>query len=128
VSEHSDSPFPVISPNVIEKIQNAQDAIKAGLMAYRSADYVEAIDYLSRGLNVEEDYWFCHLYLAMAYFRVGEMAKCKKEFDHVLNWCPNQALRNKAIQALKALDPNLGAGIEEKKMGRQSYAEDYGWQ
>ncbi len=100
-------PSLTLDKDTIESIQNAQQAIYMGLLAYQSSDYAQAVEFLSQGLDVEFDYWRCHIYLAMAYYQTGMVVKSAKEFSYILNWCPNQNLRNKAMKALKAMEPDL---------------------
>lgn len=75
-----------------------------GLQAFHAGDFASAITYLSDLTKKDTSLWQCRLYLAMAYYRVGKIGNALQEFKDIVEWCPDRALKEKAMGALKEMN------------------------
>ena len=84
-----------------EALHNLQE----GMLAYQRRDFAQAVELLSMAFSLGAEDWNCRLYLAMAYFRIGEVELCRAEFRKIMNGCLDRDLRLKAASGLAATNP-----------------------
>ncbi len=90
-----------------------------GLTAYQGGKLHDAIDYLTKALDIKKDEWEARLYLGMAYYRTGQRKQAKFQFQSVLDWCQNQEIRKMAKVALDAVNLELS----QQQRGTSSFHE-----
>lgn len=75
-----------------------------GLTAYQHGDYETAVKCFSDLSKRDPDLWECRLYLGMAHFKTARVGNALQEFKDIVQWCPDQALKEKALAALRAMN------------------------
>jgi hypothetical protein len=77
--------------------------VETGVNAYQLNDYKKAIDILLGVIDQDPRNWRGKLYLAMSYFRSGEMFLANQHFRFLRDNCTDAEIRQKAETALRAM-------------------------
>lgn len=77
--------------------------VETGVNAYQLNDYKKAIEILLGVIDQEPRNWRGKLYLAMSYFRSGELFLANQHFRFLRDNCTDPEIRNKAETALRAM-------------------------
>ncbi len=70
-----------------------------GLAAFEAGNFVDAIDYLLQVDSHDANGWKCRFYLAMSYLHENRISCCLKEFNYIVEWCPDPFIRCRAEAA-----------------------------
>ncbi len=94
---------------IVEKIQG-EDAMKAsadvfekGRVAYNSAKYEEALEYLEEALNLNPDNYDAYYFLGRLYHKQGDKEKAEKYYKKVVNDYPDSPRCSEAKARLSEL-------------------------
>jgi len=96
--------------NMKDKREASPEAIQClqeGMLAYQRREFKHSVELISMGLSLGAEDWDCRLYLAMAYFRIGELELSRCEFRKIMDGCLDRDLRLRAAAALAATNPNI---------------------
>jgi len=77
--------------------------VETGVNAYQLNDYKKAIEILLDVIDQEPRNWRGKLYLAMSYFRSGELFLANQHFRFLRDNCTDTEIRQKAETALRAM-------------------------
>ncbi len=80
--------------------KSIDELLNEGIAAYRCQDFLAALARLSETVAIEPRHWKARLYLAMSYYRSGQLLLASKEFRHIAENCPLENLRQNAEAAL----------------------------
>ncbi|HEY9792051.1 MAG TPA: hypothetical protein V6D22_16715 [Candidatus Obscuribacterales bacterium] len=75
-----------------------------GLRAYEFGEFPVAVDFLKTLLDREPKLWTCRLYLAMSYLRMGEDSHARQELNSINQYCTDQSVKKKALDALRSMN------------------------
>ncbi len=75
-----------------------------GLRAYHASDWYTAVEALTMLTNMDGTLWQCRFYLAMAHFRINNIALARQEFSDIAQWTQDIELKTKAIAAMRAIN------------------------
>ena len=93
-----------------------------GLSAYQNGRLTEAIELLSKALEIKHDEWEARLYLGMSYYRTGLRKQARYQFQTIMDWCQNQEIRKMAKVALEAVNLEMNNPQQSDK-GSSGYHE-----
>jgi tetratricopeptide (TPR) repeat protein len=99
----------------------ARDSLNRGVHAFRSANYVDAVDYFQKAVELDPEFTAARLYLATAYmsqYIPGAVSpenqqfvkNAEENFQKVLDMDPNNAI---AIESMASLYYNQAQGMSE---------------
>jgi len=75
-----------------------------GLSAYRSGDFLSAMEFLAALTKEDPGLWQCRLYLAMSYYEVCQYGNALEEFREIAEQCSDGEIRRSAVAVLRELN------------------------
>jgi len=92
--------------NITTSQLDASVAVKAHKL-YKTGKYAEAIPVLLDILDIEPLNWHARLFLAVSYFKTGQVAAAQRAFRFVYEKCTDTELKQKACLALQSVNGQL---------------------
>jgi tetratricopeptide (TPR) repeat protein len=96
-----------------------------GIAAFRAGDHQRCIDLLNKAIDKEKNNWQARLYLAMAYYSVGNIYTGAIHFRYLQEHCPEPNIKAQSASALKAMDRELKQIPKHNFWKRQEAGELY---
>lgn len=90
----------------------------SALMAYRDGDFETAIKLFSDLSKKDPELWDCRLFLGMSYFKTSRVSKALQEFKDIVEWCPDDHLKEKALAGLRAINSQSNDKLKAPGPGR----------
>jgi Flp pilus assembly protein TadD len=82
---------------------DSQQFFNAGVTAYKSGQYSEAIELLRTAVDNDSSDWMAKLYLAMCLAKNNQTREALKLFMTIRDLCPDRELRQRAGSAYFAI-------------------------
>jgi Flp pilus assembly protein TadD len=89
---------------LLEQLMDNVQLATHGIRAYQSGEFPAAVGYLGTLKNREPKLWRCRFYLAIAYWRVGEVDRARRELIEIAEHSSDQSIRKEADEALSCID------------------------
>lgn len=91
------------------------ELLGVAVLAHRNGRYQDAVDLLLQILQTDRQNWLGWFYLGMSYGKLGNMTNAHRIFRVIVEQCPEQKLKDKAEQAMPALEAEVRQRVTGEK-------------